>query len=340
VTTPSGSGSAVAGRSPRAEDDDDVRDDDPKLRAMRAVWLTMRDEEPPERGMAELLAAARSTAEAMQAHPTLWQRLVVGLRRPPALAFATLVVLVGGAVIVGRHDAEVPAARSPAASGVVAMEPAPAGEAQLDLANESTGREKGPGKAAEAVTRARRDDLFSGPGAEPAVPAPVAAKPALKRRAASDAPAGADRKDLDEGAADDREAPVPRGTVAPAPDAPATVTTGKVAGARPRRPEPMREPPRSAGDVDGAASHESTASADAGEATKQVRVEATAARQDKEDRAAPVVPLAQLYQQCEAAARRGDCAAVRLMVDRIATSDRGYRARVPKGSPVAKCLAE
>jgi hypothetical protein len=52
------------------------------------------------------------------------------------------------------------------------------------------------------------------------------------------------------------------------------------------------------------------------------------------------VPLAQLYQQCESAARRGDCVAVRLMVGRIAKTDRSYRARVAKDSPVAKCLAE
>jgi hypothetical protein len=52
------------------------------------------------------------------------------------------------------------------------------------------------------------------------------------------------------------------------------------------------------------------------------------------------VPLAQLYQQCESAARRGDCVAVRLMVGRIAKTDGGYLARVAKDSPVAKCLAE
>ena len=367
MTSPSGAGNAVAGRSPRADDDDDVRDDDPKLRAMRAVWLTMRDEDPPERGMAELLAAARVTAEAMQPRPGLWQRLVAGLRRPPVLAFATVVVLVGGAAIVVGRDVEVPA-RSPADPGVVATpsrpaaevgsaapgevstvpsamdeRPAVGGSAPRELGSEPTRRAEDPAKAAAAVAGARRGGVGDGAVAAPAVPAPVAAKPGRKRSAASDAPAGADRKELDVGAADDLQAPVPRGTAAPAPHAPATGTAGKAEGARPPRTEPMRESPRSAGDLDGAvrpSSEESTATADTGEATKQLRVEPKAARPDKDDRAAPGGALAQLYQQCEAAARRGDCAAVRQLVDRIAKLDRGYRARLAKGSPVATCLTE
>lgn len=377
MTTPSGARNAIASRSPRAndDDDDDAHAEDPKLRAMRAVWLTMRDEDPPSRGMAELLAAARVTAAAMQAHPTLWQRLVAGLRRPPALAFATLMVLVGGAVIVGRRDVEVPAARAPAASGVVAMEPAPppapsrpevvagnavpgegapspgetdgrgavAGSAQLELADEHTRREKGPGKATEAVTGARRDGVRTGAVAVSAKPAPVVAKPGLERGPAGKATASADRKDFGVDSAADLDAAAPRGTAAPAPDAPATGAPDNAPGARPPRPEPMRESPRSAGNLDGAAStasNEPTAPTDTGEAAKQVRVDPTAARHDKEEHTAPGAPLAQLYQQCEAAARRGDCAAVRLMVDRIAKLDRDYRARVAKGSPVAKCLAK
>ncbi|HEX3764071.1 MAG TPA: hypothetical protein VHW23_35500 [Kofleriaceae bacterium] len=42
------------------------RGDDPQLGAMRAVWRAMRDEAPPDRGLADLLAAARSQAAAMQ----------------------------------------------------------------------------------------------------------------------------------------------------------------------------------------------------------------------------------------------------------------------------------
>ena len=44
-------------------------DEDAQLRGMRAVWLSMPDEEPPTGGMAELLAAARAKADAMANAP-------------------------------------------------------------------------------------------------------------------------------------------------------------------------------------------------------------------------------------------------------------------------------
>jgi hypothetical protein len=87
-----------------AREDADGRDDtNAQLRAMRAVWLEMREEDPPDGGLVDLLAAARANAGTMRARPTLWQRVLAGLRRPPALAFATVVVIVGGAVLfIGR----------------------------------------------------------------------------------------------------------------------------------------------------------------------------------------------------------------------------------------------
>jgi hypothetical protein len=81
---------------------------DPELRAMRAVWLAMRDEEPPAGGLSALLVAAREKAETMQPRPAWWQRLAAGLRRPPALAFATVVVLAGGALYVTRNAGQAP----------------------------------------------------------------------------------------------------------------------------------------------------------------------------------------------------------------------------------------
>ncbi len=44
-------------------------DDDAQLRAMRSVWLSLPDEEPPQGGMTELLAAARAKAADMQDRP-------------------------------------------------------------------------------------------------------------------------------------------------------------------------------------------------------------------------------------------------------------------------------
>ncbi len=75
-------------------------------------WLSLPDEDPPERGLAELLAAARVKAEVM-ANPPWWKRLFSVMRRPPVLALATVVVLLGGVIVVGRHHDE---AASPAPS--------------------------------------------------------------------------------------------------------------------------------------------------------------------------------------------------------------------------------
>ena len=43
----------------------ELDDDDPQLKSLRAVWLSLPDEDPPERGLSELMAAARVKAEAM-----------------------------------------------------------------------------------------------------------------------------------------------------------------------------------------------------------------------------------------------------------------------------------
>ena len=83
-------------------------DDDPQLRSLRAVWLAMPDEDPPERGLTELLAAARVKATEMAAAeetPSFWQRFAGLLRRPPVLALATVIVLIGGGLLISnRHD--------------------------------------------------------------------------------------------------------------------------------------------------------------------------------------------------------------------------------------------
>ncbi|MCX5747729.1 MAG: hypothetical protein NT062_35135 [Proteobacteria bacterium] len=86
---------------------DDAADelDGDRGKRLRAVWLAMADEDPPERGMAALMAAATKQAHVMvPPPPSLWGRLVELLRRPPVLALATVVVLVGGAVLVHRHE--------------------------------------------------------------------------------------------------------------------------------------------------------------------------------------------------------------------------------------------
>jgi hypothetical protein len=73
-------------------------------------WLSLPDEEPPERGLGELMAAARAKAEIM-ARPPWWKRVLDLMKRPPVLALATVVVLLGGVIVVGHHRDEVEDAR-------------------------------------------------------------------------------------------------------------------------------------------------------------------------------------------------------------------------------------
>ncbi len=109
--------------------DDDTEPDDAQLRALRSVWLSLPDEDPPSAGLAELMAAARARAELL-AQPPWWRRLFVQLRKPPVLAFATLLVVIGGAIAIGRRgDTIDPAApvTAPAAPATGTYE-APAGD--------------------------------------------------------------------------------------------------------------------------------------------------------------------------------------------------------------------
>lgn len=73
-------------------------------------WLSLPDEDPPERGLAELMAAARVKAEVMM-RPPWWKRVLDVMKRPPVLALATVVVLLGGVIVVGHHRDEVQDAR-------------------------------------------------------------------------------------------------------------------------------------------------------------------------------------------------------------------------------------
>jgi hypothetical protein len=393
MTIRGGSHNAIASSSPR--EDDEVVGDDPKLRAMRAVWLTMRDEDPPDRGLTELLAVARRTAEAMQARPTLWQRLVAGLRRPPALALATVMVLLGGALVLGRRGVgELAPARAPAVAGATATsspsaltpvspaegagapakaKAAPSGAAAADHpvtasvpdGSAQAGREdqrtrsgaasapRAPGGGSSvpgaASAQAASGDDGSRFGAVPvkvAAPGKRSGKLAQETALVSDEQPPADPApvDRDGNAADSRaggkSSPMlQRGPSGPPPSSP-SAATGSAPLSAPAPAKPLDDAEEVAPAAHGARLPAAAAAdADADAEKKADRVEAGTTNKDKQA-ARPATSLAQLYQQCEAAARRGDCAAVRLLVERITKTDRGYRARVAKGSPVATCLAD
>lgn len=117
---------------------DDGDPDDAQLRSLRAVWLAMPDEDPPERGLGELMAAARVKADAM-AKPSLWQRIARLLRRPPVLALATVVVFLGGAILIGNRTKD--ASEAP---------PAGAKPSAPQLEQRATDDQAGAGSAAAA----------------------------------------------------------------------------------------------------------------------------------------------------------------------------------------------
>jgi hypothetical protein len=360
VTPPGGSRDDDADDAPgRGDAPDRPGDDrDPELRAMRAVWLAMRDEDPPDRGLGDLLAAARHQAEAMRPRPSAWQRLLAALRRPPVLAFATVTVLIAGAVLIGRRvppeaapvarSATVPSAGSPADPATA--DPATAVPATVDPAIE-------PGPAALPRT--------APPMQPPAPTPPVATAPPARSRGGRAEPALRDAPPLSArpsgnviGTNEDRAA----GPLAPEPPPPAPALNQAASGgapglgafsevsghssapknnvrtapAEPTRAAPLTDASGTAANRPGNDSANKAPSRNANRDTGPVASGVAPAR--------PPAPATRsgagdLYQQSETAARRGDCATVRRLVDQILQVDPGYRARLPGDSPVTRCLA-
>jgi hypothetical protein len=397
VTTGGGSRSGGAGGAHgEAGGAGDRDDDDPQLRAMRAVWLTMRQEDPPGGGLAELLTAARAKAETMQARPTRWQRLLAGMRRPPVLALATVMVLVGGAVLLGRHAdrvevrGEVPGATSPAMDSALQAAPAtgerpraagPAGLPELGTASEAANATHGDGAGASdpghvggstaagsTTASLRGGEVAPGRGPEKADSTHGSAGPAE-----TSMKAGSSSGSLASG----RGSAAAYKDLAPAPprppatdgfaahdDAPKLQRRGEAFGTQLRgdQPDPGASlAPRSAQPAEPAREHvpaseddeaasatskdESTPSSvdDAKQHAGRPEAAVTSSTAPRVNATRPVPSeggRAHLYQQCESAARRGDCVAVKRIVGRITTTDRGYRARLAKDSAIAKCLTD
>jgi hypothetical protein len=416
VTTQSGSRNGGAGSSHGADeagvDEAGDRDDDLELRSIRAVWRSMRQEDPPGGGLAELLAAARAKAETMQPRPRLWQRLVAALRRPPALAFVTVMVVVGGAVLFGRRHAEhrevtreVARAASPGAFEAPAAARGPEGTAashgpaalgqvegttgsmiavphgseagDKDLAPEPPSASGPPptesAMAQDRALKLQRREVASGtsraaagldldatrrPGARAPATARIAGPSDAARVAGDDAArvagddaarvAGGDAARVAGGDAATLESAAPRANAA------GTVMPTQVAkGASSENAGPRAN---AAGTVmptqvaKGASSENAGPRAGAPERDKagpraNVQVQGNAGPRANVPGAAtsgngPRGSLGPLYRQCESAARQGDCVGVKRIVERITTTDRSYRARLAKDSPIAKCLAD
>jgi len=175
------------------EDADSQDDTNAQLRAMRSVWLSMREEDPPDGGLVDLLAAARAKAATMRARPTLWQRVLAVLKRPPALAFATVVVLVGGAVLfIGRGKgmhADL-AAGSSGAMKPLAQPPEPLAQPAEPLARAVVGEPaklEQPARVEKAGGVMERLDAPRAVDVEPARQPVVRAQPPARASAHTDA---------------------------------------------------------------------------------------------------------------------------------------------------------
>lgn len=343
MKTPRGSRDAAGDAR---EDAAPAADEDPKVRAMRAVWMSMREEDPPQRGLAELLAAAREKAAAMEPQPSLWQRMIAGLRRAPVLALATVLVLLGGAVFFTRRSermqpemvtAPPPAATtlSPARSvdtgggpSEQATDNQPAGteEGKLDVPDGRGGGRSHVAPAdddAHAASGASPDRSANNAGTPPRAPAkapssprPAKAAPPPPRAAALEPPP---RESLRPGPALRSEVSEPDGA-ALSPVAPAALQAGETP---PAARDDSTDAPGQAGSTGAAGTRARATATSPDTAGKSPRVSAE---------------VEALHARSEAAARRGDCAQVRRLVQRILELDGGYRRRMGKESAVARCL--
>jgi len=333
--------------SPRSSSEGDGDDfDDASMKSMRSVWLSMRDEEPPVGGMAELLAAARAKAETMKP-PSWWQRALVAMRRPPALAFATVLVLVGGAVLVGQRtkDQAVDATTAPAvqpattempAAPVAApdetQQPATLAAPPAERASGAAGLEAAPEAApvpatpntntnadVDAVAKDRRggrrritEERHGEPSAGPTV-GRTSGDPGAGTAAGPSSGATADASRTPAGAA--RPRPTVRTTPAVPERSKLEAPTKEAATPPLGEPEPIDEP----ADAPAADSTESIVISDGGKPRTP--------------------PLDQLAHQAASAAARGDCPAVRVIAARIKRQDATfYKTRIAGNAAIAKCL--
>lgn len=300
---------------------DDNHDDDAQLRQLRAVWVSMRDEDPPDRGLAALMTAARTKAAELEqaAAPSWWQRVAATLRRPPVLALASVTLLLGGALIVTQRSSQMKA------------------ETTVETESQTKGGGEGPMATAPAagsatVVQPRADENFMehdlAKPAEVAVPPPPPPPEPPKLRdtkpASKSVGQKAKRPTSDStGAMESTAEGGPRGAGAGAPalviaqddapvmSAPTSRDDAETLKVAPKKPIGRTAPPA----IDG---EDRVVSKDAAKPS-----------------------LDQLVKQCESAAARGDCAAVRTIAQKIlTTAPAAYKSRVASNAAINRCLPD
>lgn len=206
------------------------------------LFHQLPDEDPPDTGMAALMAAARQKAAEMAPPPrkSLWARVLETLKAPPVLALATVVVLIGGAIVIKNHDATMDAsnrvvapasAPAPASSGtagsgsaaapaepVVPPAPAPAPAPAVEAKPAVVAPRPAASKRAEVAKPAQQETAKADESAEASPPPPPPPPPPANTKAQAPPPGVTIATDADaEVAAAPQRAPVVAGAVAPQP---------------------------------------------------------------------------------------------------------------------------
>ncbi len=309
--------------------DDDLGGDEDQLNQLRTVWVSMRenDEDPPDRGLDALMVAARTKAADMTPAPSegFWGKVLTVFRRPPVLALASITVLLGGALfIAGRRDK-------------MQVDPSVADRQEQQVA---------PGAGSVAPVSPPDRELLPGtPSASSAVqPPPPETSPPIEvtRPATTTRP----RIPANKPPALEREKPTDAKTpMRPKSDEGGEVgrqtatDTATVGGLKQAEPDPVNTAPQSgtrgpvAKTPDAAPSEDAFGRADPKPSMDNDEVAATTERRAKDTQ------VTQLVKQCESAAARNDCQAVRVLAKKIKSADAdAYAQRVAKNTAIARCL--
>jgi hypothetical protein len=338
----------VTSRDPKAEPagftpgDEDADDD--QLKSLRAVWLSMPDEDPPVRGLASLMEAARVKADEM-AQPSLWQRIAALLRRPPVLALATVLVLIGGAVFIGQrkdklsHAPEVSLEQRDTAQGSAPAQtiaPAPEKNDEQPAAAPSAATHGDPSAAATAgdssapatpgdPNATRLDNNVERAPPRNRRPTPRAEPKSTTTRGLTDSEDGKDTfardkafdGELSEGAKQE------------------TVTGGFAQSPPAEAPTPTTKPQPKSGATKPADAPKTGATKPADAPT----VDSTGVTAAPESTREESTRAPQYVAQAKSAAARGDCVAARTLMKRVAKEDAGaYRNALASDGALKKCV--
>ncbi len=309
--------------------DDAADDDDERMKSLRAVWLSMPDEDPPERGLADLMAAARVKANEMAAKaepaaPSMWQRFLELMRRPPVLALATVMVLIGGAALVGRRGDQMESSPTVAPTQAVpesttTSAPAPAKE-RVDNAAAPAAEPAAPAQgSAMAMPAAESTPPAGGEGAKESTATGVVGGAAVEQKAAENKQATAPKREALHGASatwpiEKKSAPARRTPLADTADRTESFDAELATDAAPVKTRGGAPAPQ----------EESQATS------------AAAATSTKSD--ASSTGVAELHRAARLAASRKDCTGVRQLTQKIAALDAAYyKANVVRDPALAVC---